>query len=290
MDTLRKPQATPADTGFSGIPETLEEAFQIWVNTKPDDSDETYLSEKYSTCVDFATITSKEDFYALLPLTVRSNNTDEAEVAAIGAAWNPKIMSGEWDLLACDMPARIFRALIEKHPISWTMINQLSHLTTNGNHVGSLAKRTHWLPDEMLEYLAAENAYGDGEALAHREGVTDAVKWSLVRCPYIHIRAEIAERADLTDEMKDELSRDEFSITLFSLMRQKHLSDYALTQLSQSVHMDVRLILASRPQPLPVDALWSLIVNPGSPSAVRVSALSRQDVPEEIRVAAGLLR
>ncbi len=154
-----------------GILETYEEALNIWrtqnILTRK------WEEAEYKVCEDFSTINSKEDFFASLYLTSNSYDIAEAEAAVIGAAWNLKVISGEWNPFEVDMPARMFRKLIETFPISLTLIEHLFHLTTTVNPFGfSLAKRTHWLPTELLEKLAEDDSTTTGEALAHRNDIT----------------------------------------------------------------------------------------------------------------------
>ncbi len=242
-----------------------------------------WSEHEYSLCEDFATIKSKEDFFASLDIILCSKDSTEIDSAMIGAAWNPKIVSGEWDLREIPIPLMVGRKLVEVYPISLQLIENL--LKPMGRSLpGSLGRRHHWLPTEFLEKLAKDPRSGEG--LAYRKDLSKKAIWSLVKSPSAIVRATVAAQPTLSTDMIDWLSTDEDSIPLNELLRQKHLSDYALTELSKTTHPKVRLKLARNAHTLPKEALWNLISD--SNYEIRNATLKREDLPEDFKVAAAL--
>ncbi len=103
---------------------------------------------------------------------------------------------------------------------------------------------------------------------------------------HISVRAEVADQPILSEEMMDVLSADKFSHPLVALIRQKHLSNYALNQISETTYPMPRLLLANSPHKLPRHALWNLLLD--KKEAIRKATLRRTDLPEDLRTAAAL--
>lgn len=172
----------------------------------------------------------------------------------LGAFWNPKVISGEWDLAFMGVHKTVFGVTADRLPVSDAVLPYLveydsgvyavrvaarkfplpvevmEHIFDTGkvSAVSQLAKRID-LPISLMEKIADGDNWIPAVPLARRSDLPEHLVRKLALDSQSHVRSAVAARPEAPEDVFEVLASDvEFKVRA-ALIQNRHVPDYLHT-------------------------------------------------------------